>query len=216
MKISVLIFMQILLSAPLCAQKDVTQFLGIPVDGTKSEMIKKLKRKGYTTCPYDKNALLGEFNGGKVRIYIHTDNNKVYRIAVCDANGTSESNIKIRFNNLCRQFENNKKYISLSDNTIPEDEDISYGISVKKKRYEAVFYQKNAGEFGDFLLRKYTEEQVSNLTEEEVQKEQNLYERDGFDKRKVWFVIDDEHYKGGYYIVMFYVNEYNEANGEDL
>lgn len=29
------------------AQKDVTQFLGIPVDGTKTEMVQKLKAKGF-------------------------------------------------------------------------------------------------------------------------------------------------------------------------
>ncbi len=29
-------------------QKDVTKFLGIPVDGTKSAMIQKLKAKGFT------------------------------------------------------------------------------------------------------------------------------------------------------------------------
>ena len=32
-------------SLAMYAQKDVTKFLGIPVDGTKSEMIKKLKEK---------------------------------------------------------------------------------------------------------------------------------------------------------------------------
>ena len=29
------------------AQKDVTKFLGIPVDGTKAEMMQKLKAKGF-------------------------------------------------------------------------------------------------------------------------------------------------------------------------
>ena len=31
----------------LYAQKDVTKFLGIPVDGSESEMVKKLKEKGF-------------------------------------------------------------------------------------------------------------------------------------------------------------------------
>ena len=38
-------------SLAMYAQKDVTKFLGIPVDGTKSEMIKKLKEKGFTESP---------------------------------------------------------------------------------------------------------------------------------------------------------------------
>ena len=36
-----------LLSAVAFAQKDVTKFLGIPVDGTKTQMIQKLKAKGF-------------------------------------------------------------------------------------------------------------------------------------------------------------------------
>ena len=44
------------------AQKDVTTFLGIPVDGSKSEMVAALKSKGFR---YDSNSgfLVGDFNG---------------------------------------------------------------------------------------------------------------------------------------------------------
>lgn len=34
------------------AQTDVTKFLGIPVDGSKSEMMRKFKSKGFTQRPY--------------------------------------------------------------------------------------------------------------------------------------------------------------------
>ena len=102
-------------SLAMYAQKDVTKFLGIPVDGTKSEMIKKLKEKGFTSTLYDKDVLEGEFNGMDVLIFIITNNNKVWRIAVADANNTTdEANIRIRFNNLCKQFEYNKKYRAIS------------------------------------------------------------------------------------------------------
>ena len=48
-------------------EKDVTKFLGIPIDGTKSEMIAKLKGKGFTQVNYDQNIILeGEFNGREV------------------------------------------------------------------------------------------------------------------------------------------------------
>lgn len=75
-----------LCSLVLYAQKDVTTFLGIPVDGTKAEMIEKLKAKGFTSHPYDEDALRGEFNGEDVRISVVTNNNKVYRVAVFDEN----------------------------------------------------------------------------------------------------------------------------------
>lgn len=122
-------------------EKDVTKFLGIPVDGYKSEMISKLKAKGFTSTSNDKNVLEGEFNGQDVELHVVTNNNKVYRIMVVDKNPVSETNIRIRFNNLLNQFENNSKYIGYSNKPIPEDEDLSYEISVKNKRYQASFYQ---------------------------------------------------------------------------
>ena len=122
-------------------EKDVTKFLGIPIDGYKSEMISKLKAKGFTSTSYDKNVLEGEFNGQDVYIHVATNNNKVYRIMVADKNYVNETNIRIRFNNLISQFENNSKYIGYSNKPIPEDENLSYEISVKNKRYQASFYQ---------------------------------------------------------------------------
>ena len=155
------------------AQQDVTQFLGIPIDGSKTEMIRKLKEKGYRNDPTT-DALVGEFNGAKVNVFVVTNNNKVCRIMVADANNVDERAIQIRFNRLCEQFANNPKYISLQDYTIPEDENISYEITVHKKRYEAVFYQQSAAtdtiaikeKLQSILLSKYTEEQLENPTEE--------------------------------------------------
>lgn len=134
----------IVLAAGLHAQNEVTKFLGIPVDGTKSEMIQKLKAKGFT---YDQkeDLLEGEFNGEKVLIAVQTNNNKVWRIAVLDKRSRDETKIRIRFNNLLSQFENNSKYASHESNAMLEDdENINYGITVKKKQYEADFIQKQA------------------------------------------------------------------------
>ena len=101
----------IVLAAGLHAQNEVTKFLGIPVDGTKSEMIQKLKAKGFTYDQKD-DLLEGEFNGEKVLIAIATNNNKVWRIMVVDQTSRNETQIRIRFNNLLSQFENNSKYAS--------------------------------------------------------------------------------------------------------
>lgn len=174
----------ILFSGAVCAQNDVTKFLGIPVDGTKSEMIQKLKEKGYR---YDSqvDCLKGEFNGRDVLIRVVTNNNKVYRILLADANTVGEADIRIRFNSLCRQFENNPKYYAAKIGyRIPEDEDISYEMIVHKKQYEAAFYQKSESS------------------------DEPSY------KKSVWFTISEQF--GKYHICMFYDNEYNQANGEDL
>lgn len=130
------------------AQKDVTQFLDIPIDGYKPEMIKKIKSRGFTIDKQTEDVLNGEFNGTQVYISIQTNNNKVWRIAVMDENTKDETSIKIRFNKLIRQFSNNNRYIEYEDSTlvgytIPKDEDISYEMLVNNKRYEATFYQKS-------------------------------------------------------------------------
>ena len=217
-----------LLTLSLYAQNDVTTFLGIPVDGFKSEMRQKLIAKGFTPKKVGtKEYLEGEFNGTDVLIYIVTNNNKVYRIMVCDANTQDEANIKIRFNRLVNQFKNNKKYTALDQYTISDTEDISYEMNVHKKNFDALFYQNPDMEKVDTLalqnkireqlLKKYKPEQLENPTEEMNQEAQAIAMSIGMDmifKKPVWFRIC-EHY-GKYFITIFYDNEYNHANGEDL
>ena len=149
----VILILLLFVSATVYAQKEVTKFLGIPVDGYKSEMIQKLKAKGYK---YDSTTdyLEGEFNGRDVLIAVVTNNNKVYRIAVFDKNYLNETDIKIRFNTLCGQFENNSKYFGSKEQKISDNDDISYEISVHNRRYEAVFYQMYVDDdFEDVLNR---------------------------------------------------------------
>ena len=185
----------IAISASTFAQREVTKFMGIPVDGSPTEMIKKLKAKGFTT---DKDfmqlvklgldwdgpeVLIGRFNGEKVRVTLRVEQNKVWRIYLSDKATRDETQIRIRFNTLVRQFENNDKYVYFYEQTIADDEDISYQMTVNKKQYEAIFAQK--GEDGT------------------IDK-----------KRIVWFTIEQR--SDGYYICMYYDNEYNKADGSDL
>ncbi len=222
-------FVLLIITIALFAQKDVTQFLGIPVDGYKIEMIEKFKSKGFTISPNDKDVLVGEFNGTSVNILIVTNNNKVCRIAVIDVNKSNATDIKIRFNNLLQQFKKNEKYMTASltpqDYVISDEDDISYEMTVNKKRYEAAFYQLPlridtvalAEKIKSKLASKYTEEQLSNPTED-LQKEMITaglpFMLEIYSKKSVWFMINELY--GKYYITMYYDNEYNRANGEDL
>lgn len=209
-------------------QKDVTSFLGIPVDGTVLSMKQKLVSKGFVPKKVGANEFLeGEFNGTDVHVYIATNNNKVYRIMLCDANTQNEANIKIRFNKLVSQFENNKRYISLGKYTLSDEEDISYEMTVHNKSYEALFYQVPNMEKADTLalqkkvlselLSKYTEAELKNPSEEITKEIQNTAIKIGTElmlMKPVWFKI--VRVNGEYYICMFYDNEYNRSHGEDL
>jgi hypothetical protein len=195
----------------------------IPVDGYKPEMIEKLKSRGYIINRQSKDILDGEFNGTKVNIFIGTNNNKVWRIAILDEYSTDEINIKIRFNNLIQQFVNNNRYSIQSDSIIsksiiPKDEDISYEMTVNNKRYEAAFNQKSIKYDSltnekDILIVKdklseKEEEKFGDLMVEIIKESMNSL------NKTVWFMIKEEY--GEYRIIMFYENGYNEANGSGL
>lgn len=127
--------------ASFAQNKDVTKFLGIPVDGTKTEMKQKLIAKGFVPKKLGNDEWLeGEFNGIDVRVRIFTIKNKVWRIMLDDKNTVDESLIKIRFNRLVEQFENNKRYISIYPYTLSDEVNISYEMAVNKKIYYALFY----------------------------------------------------------------------------
>ena len=214
--------------ASFAQQKDVTSFLGIPVDGTVLSMKQKLVSKGFVPKKFgDEEYLEGEFNGCNVNVYIRTNNNKVYRIMVADNNTVDEAQIKIRFNILVSQFENSKRYISLGKYTLSDEEDISYEMTVHNKNYEAAFYQVPDMEktytlalqekVRNELLSKYTEAELKNPSEEITKEIANTTIKIGTElmlMKFVWFKI--VRVNGKYFICMFYDNEYNRSHGEDL
>ena len=216
------------------------KFLGIPIDGKKSDMTAALIKKGFTYDP-DSDFLIGEFNGRESHIAIVENRGKVYRIVVFDANTTNEGQIRIRYNNLLGQFENsNGKYYSITPNEpIPEDEDISYEITVHKKQYSAAFLYNpifNDEEAKEKVLdetvkecRQLIEETKNDKTAGDITVGEFYSDEENFQQlvltvasQKIlrmsnssgWFTIL-EHY-GKYYLGIFYDNLNNQANGDDL
>lgn len=233
-----------MLSVATFAQKDVTKFLGIPVDGTKTQMIQKLKAKGFV-YNQSKDLLKGEFNGEQVEISVQTQGNKVWRLAISDVKGRDEGQIKIRYNKLINQFKNNENYMEISENEVlSEDEDIQYKMIVDNKQYQTAFYQvpnidstqylqefqtKYAAEINRIneYKAKFSEEELANPQGElkeniekisdwmmEVMQSEITAISSKVAKKLVWFTIGNMY--GKYYITMFYENGYNEANGSDL
>lgn len=231
MKKKVLLFgLAMALAVGVQAQKkDITKFMGIPIDGTKTAMIQKLKAKGFAyNAKLDR--LEGEFNGRDSYISVVTNRNKVYRIVVHDAIYTNEANIKIRFNTLVRQFMENGKYVPadmLGNFTIAEDVKISYEMTVNNKRFEASFYQVAPEDLDttglyeyakNKVYSKYSQEQIDNMSEDEKLAAQLslalTWISDKAGKKSIWFMITELY--GQYGIVLYYDNVYNQSNGEDL
>lgn len=228
--LSFIIGMLIMCSTVFGQSENTLKFLGIPVDGSKSEMVSALKNRGFR---YDSNSgfLVGDFNGRESRIGIVENHGKVYRVVVFDANTSDVSQIRIRFNNLIHQFENNDKYFCIvSNDIIPEDEDIHYEILVKKKQYIAEFiYNPLYGndELRDKLINEAIEESKEKIKDDksiEFYSDKDNYHQlisslvglkvIQMSNSSVWFTIF-EHY-GEYYIGIYYDNLSNKPNGEDL
>lgn len=132
-----------ILSLLLCfvvanAQGGSLKFLGIPIDGSEARFASQLKGKGFR---YDAlyECYKGQFNGKNVDVFLHTNHNVVDRVYVSFPY-TSEEGIRVEYNTLLAQFKENVKYADLVLNKqIPEEDDISYEMSVHNKRYQASF-----------------------------------------------------------------------------
>lgn len=179
----------------LCAQRQVTTFCGIPVDGSKKAMMEIFKVADFG---YDRagDYFTSEFNGEDVTISIATHNSRVWRVAVIDRLLRNEQQIIRRYNELIDQFDANERYAPAAENLcIPGKTSLDYEMLVRKNCYEAVYYQLYASL--DDALQAPEGERPKGATQ-----------------RKVWFTIlrDGTKYKIG----MYYDNLYNKANGSDL
>lgn len=97
-----------LLVSGIAMAQDVTTFMGIPIDGTKDEMIKKLEEKGFTK---DAEFLRGKFYGEDVLLSIGEDNDLVSTIYII-FNDSSMDEAKTLYNSLVADFSKNKKIYS--------------------------------------------------------------------------------------------------------
>lgn len=135
-----ILFIAFLVVASLTVDAQVN-FMGIPVDGTKKEMISKLRQKGFT-YNQELDGMVGQFDGDDVVIFPVENHNKVYRILVMQKSWTRDKpSIIRRFNSLYNKFYANKNYTHSYGERIKEDEDISYEMSIYNKRYECGFIQ---------------------------------------------------------------------------
>lgn len=102
------ITLTLMLAVSLQAQKSVTTFLGIPVEGTKSEMVNKLKENGVLT--ESGSGMSCTISGVPYIVKIMTNDNKVYRISLTEQVGTDDICKAIaKYNELIEQFRNNEK-----------------------------------------------------------------------------------------------------------
>ena len=205
------------------------KFLGVPVDGSKTEVIRQLRGKGFTYNASD-GVLTGKFNGIVSNVLISENYGRVDRIFIADSETRTAAQIRIRFNNLIMQFRENEKYVELDENIeISDREDIDYEMTVHNKEYSASFYLNpvygwtdkekeelaldtaaelkariDAGQFGNV-----SSDQIGTLLRDAI-----TLKVLGMIQGQVWFKIAKAH--GEYYLCIYYDNLKNRPNGEDL
>lgn len=212
------------------------KFLGIPVDGSKDEMISQLKEKGFSYAPsFDE--LKGEFNGQDVTLYIRTHHKLVNRVCVVFPSLDKRRIIR-EYNSLLSQFQANDKYIEILTNTsIPESENIAYEMSVNNKTYASRFSYISPDLFTkeEALEMRKMWAGISKLPSEEMQDAAQAL-ADSLESKLpevgveqtllmiqkvqsvvagyVWFTIHED--GGQYQLVLYYDNFNNHPHGEDL
>ena len=155
-----------LLALSLQAKNPITTFLGIPVGGTKSEMISKLKEKGVLTEAGSE--MRCSISGVPYIVKIMTDKNKVYRISLTEVAGTDDvCKAVAKYNELIEQFRNNdRKYTEYESNDlIHECDSPKYRHYIHEGWCYAEFFQvsdpqlyskrvsfKISDEYGDFRI----------------------------------------------------------------
>jgi len=207
------------------------KFLGIPVDGRESDMVFKLKQKGFKQHSFEDHCLVGTFNGRPSYVFIHTNKNKVDRIMVVDQEPISKRQVKVLYNNLLQQFEENGKYLSIGNEPIPDDEDIFYEMRVNNKEYAASFYpdpladEDANAEYIQEVKERASHDIIKALEAGEIEdtSEDGLIALSTVTFLKlivndalgmVWMNITEN--TGDYNIAIFYDNFANQAHGEDL
>ena len=194
-------------------------FVGVPIGGTKSQMIKALETKGFEV-DY-KEEMTGMFNGEEVTVKISTNRGIVDRILVEYPVHFNVNDNRIKYNMLLSRFNRNAKYVSVNPRTeIPADEEIFWKLNANSKYYDAVYFylQKgiDAGQWVDRFKKEFQKQYnkpLTGLSYEEMEESLFCLPKDISDAvcGVVWFTMVNISC-----ISINYINFKNRPRGEDL
>ncbi len=216
------------------AQRDVTTFLGVPIDGAKDELLEKLKDKGWLPSMKGSDVLHGQFEKIDLELRVVTYNDTVYRIVLSDRSTFDEKEIITRYNMLCDYFLESHRYSGNASQKLSETMDLTYEMKTMNRHIDAVFYQMPdmttdtynniTAHFQSSYSEKKRQQAFARLkdaSEDESLLEELLTGKDAdlyneiyqvFLKigtmKMVWFTIDRDVF-GRYKILVFFDNKYN-------
>lgn len=206
--------------AQVKASETILTFSGVPINGSKAQIIKSLSAKGFEYSDlYDH--LTGMFNGEEVTLKISTNHGVVDRIIVNYPYCHESNDTRIKYNMLLSRFNRNDKYICINPRLeVPADERINRQLYDNSRYYDAVYFYLRPGTDPEQWTDEYRKEYqkmynkpLAGLSYEEM--EEALFclpnKISEAVSGVVWFTMDSQHQ-----IVINYINFKNRPRGEDL
>lgn len=134
----------LMLAISLQAQSNVTSFMGVPVNGSKTKVIQQLKSKGLVAGVGDID-MMGVVDGRICLVNILTHKSKAYRIMVIEKDATTDVNAIIkRYNNLIETYRNDSTMTEYEYNRAVTSRDMPfYEDYIHSGVYYAEFFQKS-------------------------------------------------------------------------
>ncbi len=196
-------------------------FMGIPIDGSKYQMITALEGKGFE-LDNSRDQLTGVFNGEKVSLEVGTNHGIVDRILVVYPYCSEPNDTRIKYNTLLSRLNRNAKYVCINPREeLPPNEELYWNLSENNKYYDAVYFylhpeslpEQWTEEFKEEYQKLYKKPLVPGISYEEMEEAlfclpQELAEAVS---GVVWFTMVDQHR-----ININYINFKNRPRGEDL
>lgn len=196
------------------------KFLGLPIGGTKKQMMEALKTRGFN-IDYGNESMTGMFNGEEVKLFLTTNHGIIDKIKVIYPYCSEENDTRIKYNMLLSRFNRNAKYICVNPRAeVPIDEKIYWKLEENNNTYDAIYFylhpEVNAKDWaGKFKqeYQKHYKKPLQSLSYEEM--EEALFclpmNVSAAVSGVVWFTMTSIHY-----ININYINFKNRPRGEDL
>ena len=195
-------------------------FMGVPIDGSKYQMITALEGKGFER-DIAGDQMTGMFNGEKVKLNISTNHGMVDRILVEYPYCSEANDTRVKYNTLLSRFNRNDKYVCINPRKdIPANENIALCIIENSKKYDAIYFSLKSENIAEQWTESFKQEyqkhynkQLGELSYEEM--EEVLFclplNISTAVSGVVWFTMVDSHR-----ININYINFKNRPRGEDL
>lgn len=201
-------------------------FLGVPVDGTKSDIINALTSKGFA-YDMDEDGMFGEFEGEGAFVHISENKaGKVYQLMIYfHTKESAKENIEVYNKLVTRYNADSTAYWSFyEEELLPENANLDSLLNIDdniwaeyllSQQVDTAAYLENVFAV---MLSKYTPEQIKNPTEEQRMQTVSIMQQEIaklHSGRALIALFKDDDEAGKYCVCLYVYNKKNEDPDEE-